>query len=126
MRTAPLIALLLIVAFAPLLGACETDRDVNQVVAAIAAENAENAECAAKGGHFERIGKAQIRTCIAPYSDAGKACTDGRQCLGKRCMGDFEDATAATPATGTCVATNNPFGCQTIVEAGVARTICVD
>jgi hypothetical protein len=123
MRIAPLFALLLIVAFAPLLGACETDREVNKVVAAIAAENA---ECAAKGGHFERTGKAQIRTCIAPYSDAGKACTDGAQCLGKRCMGDFEDAHAANPATGTCVATNNPFGCQTIIDADVARTICVD
>jgi hypothetical protein len=123
MRIAPLIAVLLVAACAPLVGGCEADRDARAVADAVVAENV---ACAAKGGHFERIGKAQVRTCIAPYSDAGKACTDGAQCLGKRCMGDFEDTAAPNPATGTCAATNNPFGCQTLIEAGAARTICVD
>ncbi|MCF8504510.1 MAG: hypothetical protein K9G59_06310 [Caulobacter sp.] len=65
-------------------------------------------------------------TCIVSYRDAGKACTDGSQCLGKRCTGEFENKPDANPATGACAATNNPFGCQTIIRDGKAATICVD
>lgn len=117
MRITPLIALLTLAACAPGAGPAP---DV-----AVSTEYAE-AYCKAKGGVLERIGKAQTLRCIITYADAGKACTDGSQCLGKRCTGDFEDKPAATPATGTCVATNNPFGCQTIIQAGKAATLCVD
>lgn len=89
-------------------------------------EQAEAASCPGKGGHIERVGKLQALRCIVRYADAGKACTDGSQCLGKRCVGDFEDTAALPPATGTCAATNDPFGCQTIIRDGVAATLCVD
>lgn len=125
MRIAPFLALLLAVACAPV-----SEPTPTLPVGQPPARDAAAAICADQGGHLERVGKLQALRCIITYADAGKACTDGAQCLGKRCMGDFEDATAAAPATatatGTCTATNNPFGCQTIVEAGVARTICVD
>lgn len=91
-----------------------------------AADQAIRAYCAGTNGHLEHVGKAQALRCIVTYADAGKACTDGSQCLGKRCVGDFEDKAAPNPATGTCTATNNPFGCNTVVEAGVARTLCID
>ena len=117
MRIALLVVLLLAAACAPTAG---PGPDV------IVTDEHLEAFCKAKGGVLERVGKAQAPRCIIPYADGGKACTDGSQCLGKRCTGDIEDVGAANPATGTCVATNNPFGCNTVIEAGVARTICID
>ena len=82
--------------------------------------------CASKGGHFARVGKLQALRCIVTYADAGKACSDGAQCLGQRCMGETKDEAATAPVAGHCVATNDPFGCQTIIQAGKAVTLCVD
>lgn len=89
-------------------------------------EAAEAAACPGKSGHLERIGRAQALRCIVTYADAGKVCTDGSQCVGKRCVSDFKGEGAASPTTGACVATNNPFGCSTIIRAGKATAICVD
>ena len=37
---------------------------------------AQASACAAKGGAMQPVGRAQIPTCVIPYADAGKACTD--------------------------------------------------
>ena len=126
MRIAPLLALLLAAACAPVPIPPTPETPASEFAPRNADERAEAAACPGRGGRLDRVGKLQALRCIETYADAGKACTDGAQCLGKRCVGDFEDASATTPATGTCVATNNPFGCQTIIQSGVARTICVD
>jgi len=134
MRIASLIALLLVAACAPMttLPAPPTPDgppsvgNIDLVDALSSDEISQLDACKAKGGHLKRVGKLQALRCIVTYSDAGKACTDGAQCLGQRCVGDFEDTAAPTPATGTCTATNDPFGCQTIIRDGKAATICVD
>ena len=116
MRIAPLVALLLVAACTPVRGS-----------APVGLTPAHGEQfCQMKGGHLARFGKDQHYGCLIPYADAGKACTDGAQCLGKRCTGEARDEGAGAPAAGRCVADNNPFGCNTVIEAGVARTICVD
>jgi hypothetical protein len=85
-------------------------------------EQAEAAACPARGGHLARIGKLQALRCIVTYPDAGKACTDGAQCLGQRCVGDFEDAAAPSPATVRGL-TMQAFD-VVIVGAGAAGMMC--
>lgn len=129
MRIAPLFALLLVAACAPVPAPMSPPSAAAYTPwpAATADEAATDAACAARGGlGLARIGKAQTLTCIIRYADAAKACTDGAQCLGQRCMGDAKDEAATAPVAGHCVATNDPFGCQTIIRAGKAATICVD
>ena len=56
--------------------------------------------CAAKGGKIQPVGKAQIPTCVTPYADAGKACTDKSQCQGACILeGNLEPQ---GPVTGQC------------------------
>lgn len=117
MRITLLLALLVLTACAP---ATRPSREV-----AATSGNAE-ANCTARGGHLERVGKLQALRCIVAYADAGKACTDGAQCLGQRCMGEAKDEAAATAVVGRCVATSDPFGCQTVIRSGQAATVCID
>src|SRR3990167_7543000 len=116
MRVLLLFSLLLVAACAPV--ATPDPSPVLEIAANTprnADERAEAAACPAKGGHLARVGKAQALRCIITYADAGKACTDGSQCLGHRCSGDEKDEGSTTPVTGRCVATNDPFGCNVIV-----------
>ncbi len=81
--------------------------------------------CAAKGGTVKPVGKAQIPTCVTPYADAGKACTDKSQCQGGCILeGNLEPQGAVT---GQCQKTDRQFGCYAKVENGKATAaICVD
>ena len=85
------------------------------------------AACTAQGGTLQRVGRMQSVQCVIAYSDAGKRCTDGDQCLGD-CL--YEGA--AAPGTGAsvggqCAADSNRFGCATRVEDGKAdATLCID
>ena len=83
------------------------------------------AQCAAKGGSITPVGKAQIPTCVVPYADAGKACTDKSQCEGQCVLeGNLE---AQGDVTGQCQKTNRQFGCYARVVNGKATgAICVD
>lgn len=83
------------------------------------------AQCSAKGGSVQPVGRAQIPTCVIPYADAGKACTDKSQCEGA-CIaeGNLESQGAVS---GQCQKTNRQFGCYAKIENGKATaTICVD
>ena len=127
MRIAPLIALLLAAACAPVPTPTPTPATQSSALAPRnAGEQAEAAACPGKAGHLARVGKAQALRCIVTYADAGKACTDGAQCLGQRCVGAEADEASPAPVAGRCVAANDPFGCQTLVRDGKAATICVD
>lgn len=81
--------------------------------------------CAAKGGAIQPVGKAQIPTCVVPYADAGKACTDKSQCEGACILeGNLEPQESVT---GACQKTNRQFGCYARVVNGKATAaICVD
>jgi len=83
------------------------------------------AQCTAKGGSIQPVGKAQIPTCVIPYADAGKACTDKSQCEGQCVLeGNLEPQ---DNVTGQCQKTNRQFGCFARVENGKATaTLCVD
>jgi hypothetical protein len=83
------------------------------------------AQCSAKGGRMQPVGKAQIPTCVVPYADAGKACTDNSQCEGACILeGNLE---AQGEVTGQCQKTNRQFGCYAKVVNGKATgAICVD
>jgi putative hemolysin len=81
--------------------------------------------CAARGGQLMRVGRLQTERCVVPFSDAGKPCRDGDDCLGD-CR-----AREAGPnegnITGVCAPNDLPFGCNTPIEDGRAQpTLCVD
>lgn len=81
--------------------------------------------CSAKGGTIQTVGRAQIQTCVTPYADAGKACTDKSQCQGACILeGNLEPR---GPVAGQCQKTDRQFGCYARVEGGKATAaICVD
>ena len=84
---------------------------------------ADRAACLQNGGRVERRGRLQAETCIHPFADAGKACTDSAQCAGK-CVssGNSTDAVA-----GQCQADDHLFGCYSEIRGGKSvNTICVD
>lgn len=83
------------------------------------------ATCSAKGGSIQPVGRAQIPTCVTPYADAGKSCTDKRQCQGACIVeGNLEPQSGVT---GQCQKTDRQFGCYAKVENGkTVGAICVD
>lgn len=83
------------------------------------------AQCSAKGGSIQPVGKAQIPTCVVLYADAGKACTDKSQCEGACILeGNLEPA---SDVTGQCQKNNRQFGCYAKVVNGKSTgAICVD
>ncbi len=87
---------------------------------------ADPALCRANGGEVRPVCMRGNDYCVVPFSDGGKTCTDGAQCLSGRCFGDGKDDFDAE-ATGTCAANNDPCGCFQLVEDGKATpTLCVD
>lgn len=84
--------------------------------------------CAARGGKMLAQGRLQTLRCVINYADAGKRCTDGDDCQGDCRIEDVGGAPrAGAAAVGQCQASNNPFGCYTLVEGGKAEaTLCVD
>lgn len=84
------------------------------------------AACAARGGTIETVGRLQRPTCVVPFADAGKACTDASQCEGGCIVtGNIEPSSA--PVTGQCQRAKVQFGCYAKVVGGKAvDAICVD
>jgi len=81
--------------------------------------------CSAKGGTIQPVGKAQIPTCVTPYADAGKTCSDKSDCQGQCVLeGNLEPR---GPITGTCQKTDRQFGCYArVVDGKATAAICVD
>ncbi len=83
--------------------------------------------CAKAGGSLVPVCRMQRPMCLIHFSDAGKACSDGADCASGRCRAGDTSITPGKPATGICAKTNDPCGCYTRIEDGVAQpTICVD
>lgn len=88
------------------------------------AQSAE-ASCAARGGSMQPVGRLQRSTCVVPYADAGKSCTDKAQCQGA-CIADG-NAESQNAVAGQCQKTNVQFGCfAKIVNGKSTGTLCID
>ena len=88
-------------------------------------------QCRARGGTVSRRGITQSPVCVVPYADAGRACSDDSDCLG-RCLLPADDDWHRHPpgsrATGQCQAENNDYGCFAEVRNGrvAGAFICTD
>ena len=89
-----------------------------------AAQSAD-ASCAARGGSMQPVGRLQRPTCVVPYADAGKACSDKADCQGA-CIAEGNSESQGA-VNGQCQKTNVQFGCYAkIVNGKATGTICVD
>ncbi|WP_428543063.1 hypothetical protein [Profundibacter sp.] len=95
------------------LSACQEDPEMmGKTRAGI---RAEQKECDAKGGSYQRAGMFG-KSCIMKTQDAGKSCKTGKDCEGI-CFGDTHTCSAVTPM----------FGCFSMVEDdGKVVEICID
>ncbi|HWQ88133.1 hypothetical protein [Brevundimonas sp.] len=86
------------------------------------------ADCIARNGTMQPVGRMQTMQCVIRYADAGKRCTDSDQCAGECRTADVTARPAEGAAVaGVCQADSNRFGCFTRVEDGKAEaTLCVD
>lgn len=91
----------------------------------------ERKECIAKGGRAAFFGLLGGEDCELPMPDAGKSCTDSRQCQSRECTLDeakpgFVSPNSTRKTGGICAATNFGFGCKWRLQNGIARKMCVD
>jgi hypothetical protein len=91
-------------------------------------ESAAAADCIARNGTMQPVGRMQTMQCVVRYADAGKRCTDSDQCAGECRTADVTARpTPGAAVAGICQADSNRFGCFTRVEDGKAEaTLCVD
>jgi len=84
------------------------------------------AGCHARGGHAVR-GPFGERFCRIRFPDAGRACTDGSQCLGNCYWGDDMYAHPPAHVVGACQTENVKFGCYfTVVKGRATNPTCAD
>ena len=99
-----------------------------QAAAGVASDSADLANCAARGGVVDTVGRMQRQVCRVPYADAGKTCSNKSDCRG-RCIYNDEEGGGppAEPVTGQCQQFATQFGCYSEIDGGkVVSTICVD
>jgi hypothetical protein len=75
-------------------------------------------KCSARGGTWRRVCLEQKLYCVMPLPDAGRPCTDSKQCI-RGCVFIGEEPVQRDAAVvGQCRATDNPCGCFILVENG--------
>lgn len=85
------------------------------------------ADCVARGGAMQEVGRLRTLQCVIKYSDAGRPCRTGTDCLGDCRTEGSVAVLEGRETTGACQATSDRFGCYTRIEDGKATpTICVD
>lgn len=89
--------------------------------------------CVRSGGTVRRGGMMGAEFCVHSHADAGKACTDGAQCLGRACYWQTPDGPepppppAGAPVIGQCAASTDGFGCwQPVKDGKIGPGLCVD
>lgn len=82
------------------------------------------AQCLQLGGAWKQLGRAPVKQCLLQTTDAGKACSDSKQCQGL-CMAPQGSADGTTVG-GTCSVDTNRFGCRQQLRDGVPFTMCID
>jgi len=93
---------------------------------AAAAAPASRAECEAAGGTWGRFGLRQQEACDLPAPDAGKACTDVKDCV-SACVAP-DAAAVGDRVSGTCYGRTLLLGkCLRQVRGGVVGPpLCAD
>ena len=82
--------------------------------------------CTDAGGVWAARGLLRTYGCTLPSRDAGKPCKGKADCE-NGCDYDGPYPVPEGEVEGKCRATNNPFGCRTLVEGGkVVGRECVD
>lgn len=87
------------------------------------------AECKAKGGEIRPAGLMGTPTCIIPYKDAGKDCTEDTDCEGQCWASSVPPPGPDGKMHGICQANNLPFGCHAVIDHGAVQgggVLCVD
>jgi hypothetical protein len=87
--------------------------------------NIDHAKCKAEGGTVKGVGMLGTPSCVIPYSDANKTCSDSKECQGA-CT--TEPTKSGTTVTGKCsVDSASIFGCYSVISNGKAEAgLCVD
>ncbi len=94
----------------------------------VKATSSERAMCEKAGGEVIRTGKLGAEHCVQDLPDAGEVCSDDSDCLGRCVIVDaISEPAPGTVMDGVCEATDDYFGCTTLVNEGViVGTLCVD
>jgi hypothetical protein len=72
------------------------------------------------------VGMANSITCVVPYGDAGKPCSDSSECEG-RCLQKPPLMDDGAKTLGACEVNSDHFGCNSEVLGGIAQgTLCTD
>jgi hypothetical protein len=86
---------------------------------------AEKQACIEAGGQVIQSGVRNEELCVTSFKDAGKVCSGDADCDGQ-CVCQGPKSTGDT-VTGTCQATDLPFGCRTFIEDGkLTDRLCLD
>lgn len=81
--------------------------------------------CAARGGKMEPVCMLGSLECVIRYRDAGKRCTDKKDCAGD-CVYEGPHPIPANPV-GKCERTSDPCGCKAkMIRGKVQPAMCVD
>lgn len=76
---------------------------------------------------MKQVGRLQSWQCVIRYADAGKVCTDSRDCQGDCRIEGVSGIASGAAASGVCQASSDRFGCHARVENGKAGpTLCID
>ena len=107
--------------------ACNSARDTAATKPTADTPAKSESACKTKGGKWQKVGLGQFYACVIAMPDAGKSCTDSSQCEGRCLTGAGMPDEGNKQVTGACQATNQPFGCFSEVENGVAGPgLCID
>ena len=115
-------------ACAPKVDTAETNVPATETAASVASDSTDVANCAARGGVVDTVGRMQRQVCRIPFADAGKTCRNKTDCAG-RCIYDREEGGGEPTGavTGKCQQYATQFGCFSEVDGGkIKSTICVD
>lgn len=118
-----------------LISGCVTGSSIDREVAAARRKAqpsaAEVADCKAQGGSIQGVGMFGMPSCVIPYADGGKVCSDDTDCQG-RCIVELghpgePDLKPGDALTGQCQKDTALFGCYAEIVGGkVEHSICVD
>lgn len=90
----------------------------------------DSSRCEAMGGNVQTVCRLGLPTCVLPYSDAGKSCSDSAQCKGSCWLADLKQGESIRPgelAIGECQSDSNICGCHFEILGGIIQPgICVD
>ncbi len=82
--------------------------------------------CYLRGGTWKRVCLAQRLYCVMPTRDAGKPCTDSKQCE-RGCVYTGPSPGVGDAVVGECRRDAGPCGCWSFVSNGKLRGgLCVD